>query len=259
MKSRCLIVLLIYCLHGCGGGAEAVLTSGSASNAVQLVLSKQIQTRVQDRIVQVRVRISADDMSEQEYLFDAGQGDVRLDDLPLGVNRLIAVDGFDADDVRIRTGSTYVDIVGGDAIDVPIALEAVPHFANLRDGHAILAHRLRPEIRGVVDADVTLLYRAEGSSHFETLSSIDCGAPPWRLNALGTRRCDATSLPAGAYEFALQDAEGAQHHRISLQLKSASRVGAAAMYSAFTADTHCQRVSTVTGMTAAPWCAAEEQ
>lgn len=243
------LMLLVLCLTGLlchcgGGGADAPIASGvRTGGAVQLVLTgaKADATSARTQVATYRVVVSGPGFDPLTTDFDGTATDGTIGGIPVGDDRHVAVTALNVDGEAVREGDARGVVVPDDGIaQVPIAMEIVPLFANLRADRAVPNARLRFELQGAPGHPLAVLAGAvveQGTAVaapnlaplVDTVLNLS-DLPADAVTGLATLA--PNRLPPGRYQFVARDQLTGRQSTVTVLLTDGTKARGAPLVAA---------------------------
>lgn len=236
--------LLCFLCHCGGGGADAPITSEARTGgAVQLVITgtKAAAVSARTQVATYRVVVSGPGFDPLTTVFDGTATDGTIAGIPVGDDRHVFVTALNVDDEAVREGEARDVVVPADDVaQVPITMEVVPLFANLRADRVVPNSRLRFELQGAPGHPLAVLAgtTAEGGDAVAAPNLAPLVDAALNLRYLPT---DATTglvtlapnrLPPGRYQFVVRDQLTGRQSTVAVLLTDGTKARGAPLVTA---------------------------
>lgn len=206
------ILLIVIMLASCGadelaGAPVRDVTPGVSGAQVIVKAVGPASAHPLARVQQFRVVVTGDDFAPIEASFDGQALEGELVGIPPGSARHLRVEAVNAAEQIIRDGEVAdVEIPDGERTEIPVTLEVLPIFTNLREGGVVSNTRLRPEILTTPGHAVQVQYGSAGGTDAAPLLDVALGTDQLTADVtLGTARLAPALLAVGAYRLAAVD------------------------------------------------------
>lgn len=175
-----ILIFLVSCGGGSGSNASSICDGKCGVVGLVVRSAKSFNPGTEHgRIVSYRVTITGDGIASPIVAeFDGTATEGRIDGVPVGSDRQVAVDAVNPKGLVIRQGETPVDIEGDGVANAEVTLESVPIFANIADGNIIDNTRLIFQLFAEPSGDIVVEDVTGGSS----LALADASAADTAVN-----------------------------------------------------------------------------
>ncbi len=215
------LIMVMALLAACGGAAGG---DGDTALAIRVQKASAFDPSAEHgRIVRYRVTVTGEGISPAiiaEFPGDASEGVV--EGVPAGEGRMVRVQAINPNEFTILAGEAQGVEVGGGVNDVPVELEAVPIFTNLRSGNAVENTRL--VFRLFSDPAHPVIVEERTKTQATLLPDASLGSAEILLDrSTGLGRCAPVLLSPGSHRFSVRDAVTGRATEVAVELTDGTR------------------------------------
>ncbi|MBI4237864.1 MAG: hypothetical protein HY696_05530 [Deltaproteobacteria bacterium] len=234
------IFLLALLTTHCGGTAPTNDTGDAVGGTHVQVTKRAAATHPLGQIAAYTIAVSGPGFETVETTMASDATEAVLDGIPAGEARQVSVSALNEETQRIWSGEARdVVIPAGEVVEVPIALQPIPIFANVRDGSVVTNTRLRPMIVAPPGTTVAMLQApADGTGTPEPVVDVALGAVNVPIaDASGLVQLRPAPLPPGRYQLVVEDTATHRTSTVSVTIVDGTRRRGAPFYAAAGAAT----------------------
>lgn len=225
----------------CGGSAApaAGVLDGEGVARVQVV-KRAAATHPLGQIAAYTVAVSGPGFETVEATIAPDSTEAVLEGIPAGDARQVAVSALNAEAQQIWSGEARaVSIPAGEVVEVPITLEPIPIFANVRDGSVVTNTRLRPAVVAPRGTTVTMLQApADGVAAPEPVLDAALGSVNVPIeDASGLVQLRPAQLAPGRYQLVVEDTATHRMSSVVVTIVDGTRRRGAPFYAVVGAST----------------------